>query len=592
MAKKKKDLTPAKVYARIRPFDASGKSGHSADGDAAKQTIEKFDETSVTIDDTGRRQKDEFKLTGVIQPDADQESAFNSAMIQSGLIEGFHTDTNVLFYAYGQTGSGKTHTMLGETASLKEAVPNDGWGLFPRVVHKTLQVMNEKKAEGAHSILTVAAVEFYCLGAFDLNTKPKGPVTITAEAQAFGATETRLTSASDLAEYLPRVFGNRYTAKTKMNDASSRSHCALILTLHQVDKDDKYMRTTFSMIDLAGSERNDKTGAGERVNGNEAFAQAATLFKEGTAGKLPLAAQGFMINYELSFVQTEILKAGDMHRKGLAYKAQKAMSTAGTLYMTACCDGRAALGMIVTLSPSPQHGFESWFTLKVSSPFATSDPSHPIIPLVPLIPLIPLIPLKYAGALVELKAPLTKQKSADLSKAIKDTGVKAVKAQEDFAKSPQNPTRPNQVQNYMAKLGLMNASAELLVVLEELAKAKADALKGLKSKRSGWDIVRRKKTPEQRAAKLVRIASKWNAKFDAKKVDMAKVAQSLESISKQINDSLVVGVGMSDAVVSGAADAAKLAAEAVGKATAKVGPQPQIKLADQFSELDEMPTGY
>lgn len=144
----------------------------------------------------------------------------------------------------------------------------------------------------------------------------------------------------------------------------------------------------------------------------------------------------------------------------------------------------------------------------------------------------------------------------------------------------------------MSKMGLMAATESANKILETLVNAKAASLKGLTFKRSKWDVVRRKKTPEQRAAKLVRIASKWNAKFDAKKVDMTKVAQSLESISKQINDSLVVGVGMSDAVVSGAADAAKLAAEAVGKATAKVGPQPQIKLADQFSELDEMPTGY
>ena len=557
MAKKsKKDLTPAKVFARIRPFDASGKSGHTADGEAAKQTIEKFDENTVTIDDTGRRQKDNFELTKVIQPDADQQGAFHTAMVDSRLLEQFHTDTNVLFYAYGQTGSGKTHTMLGVTASLKEAEPNDGWGLFPRVVHNTFEVMSRKKAEGTHSILTVAAVEFYCLGAFDLNTKPKGPVQTTAEAQVFGATETRLNSVADLAEYLPRVFGNRYVAKTKMNDASSRSHCALILTLYQVDKEDKYMRTTFSMIDLAGSERNDKTGAGERVSGNEAFAQAADMFKKGTPEKLSLAAQGFMINYELSFVQTEILKAGDMHRKGLAYKAQKAMSTAGTLYMTSCCDGRAALGMIVTLSPSPQHGFESWFTLK------------------------------YAGALVNLKAPLVKQQSANLLKAIKATGVAATKAQEDFAKSPQKPQGANQMQNYLAKLGLMNASAELLKTLEELAKAKADAVKGIKFKRSSWDVVRRKKTPEQRAAKLVRIASKWNAKFDAKKVDMAKVAESLESISKQINDSIVLGTtGVSDAMVKGATGAGKYAVDAMGKATAKITPQAEIKLADQFGEL-------
>ena len=425
MAKKKKSLIPAQVFARVRPVDTSGKSGHTADGEAAKITIDSFTDTVVKLNDTGRREKPEFPLTKVIQPEADQEGAFNTAIVESGLLDSFLTDADVLFYAYGQTGSGKTHTMLGVTASLKEATPNDGWGLFPRVVYATLKKMEAKA--GTHSILTVSAVEFYCFGAFDLDSKPKGPVTITADCKVLGATETRLNSASDLAEYLPRVFGNRFTAKTKMNDASSRSHCALILTLHQVDAADKYTRTRFSMIDLAGSERNDKTGAGERVDGNAAFAEAFTMFKANTPEKLSLAAQGFMINYELSFVQTEILKAGDMHRKGLEYRAQKSQSTAGSLYMTSCCDGRAKLGMIVTLSPSPQHGFESWFTLK------------------------------YAEALVKLSAPLVKQASVNLSKALTDAGKEAIKRQESFAKSPQNPQGKNQMYNYIAKLGEMNA---------------------------------------------------------------------------------------------------------------------------------------
>jgi hypothetical protein len=130
-------------------------------------------------------------------------------------------------------------------------------------------------------------------------------------------------------------------------------------------------------------------------------------------------------------------------------------------------------------------------------------------------------------------------------------------------------------------------SLELLKTLEALAKQKADALKGAVLKRSSWDIVRRKKTPEQRAAKLVRIASKWTAKFDAKPVDMAAVAKALESISASINESIVLGASATptDAVLGGAASAANLAVDAVGKATAKVGPQQEIKLAAQFEEL-------
>jgi len=414
---------------------------------------------------------------------------------------------------------------------------------------------------------------------------------ITAEAKIFGATQTRLNSVSDLAEYLPRVFGNRYTAKTRMNDASSRSHCALVLTLHQVDKDDKYTCTTFSMVDLAGSERNDKTGAGDKVNGNAAATEAYEMYKKGTPEKLSLAAQGFMINFELSFVQTEILKAGQMHSEGKEYRAQKAMSTAGVIYMTSCCDGRARLGMIVCLSPSPQHGFESWFTVRqldsirrpMGGPIPTALPA--LLLTQKSVDRNRPVQLKYADALMKLKAPLVKQKSVGFAKALNAAGVAATKAQESFSKSPQDPQGANQMNNYLSKLGQMSSAADLLKTLEALAKAKADALKGLRSKRSGWDVVRRKRTPEQRAANLVRIASKWNARFDANsyKVDLAQVAQLLESISRQINDSITgVGASATDAVVSGGEGASKRAVE---KATAKIVPQQEITLADQFNEL-------
>ena len=68
MAPKKK-LTPAQVIARIRPFDASGKSGHTADGEAAKQTIDSYDAESVTIKDTGKRSDEKFTLSKVVLPD-------------------------------------------------------------------------------------------------------------------------------------------------------------------------------------------------------------------------------------------------------------------------------------------------------------------------------------------------------------------------------------------------------------------------------------------------------------------------------------------------------------------------------------------
>ena len=215
--------------------------------------MSQWDATSVTVQDQDTRDSSRFGLTGVIAPETGQVEACN-AMIPE-LLEAFQIDSNVLFFAYGQTGSGKTHTMLGEIESLSSSVPVDGWGILPRVVYSTLQVMKSWQSEGVQSVLLASAVEFYCGAAFDLNSAGgrKNEVTIDRDASIFGARSKEITSPKQLKKWITRMYANRTTAKTQMNDASSRSHCAFILTLHQLRADDTYTKTTFSVVRLPES---------------------------------------------------------------------------------------------------------------------------------------------------------------------------------------------------------------------------------------------------------------------------------------------------------------------------------------------------
>lgn len=76
------------------------------------------------------------------------------------------------------------------------------------------------------------------------------------------------------------------------HSGSSRSHASLILTLWQLN-DEKYQKSQFTLVDLAGAERPDKTG-GERVSGMDAMMAIYS-------GKpLEIGHQGVLINYELS----------------------------------------------------------------------------------------------------------------------------------------------------------------------------------------------------------------------------------------------------------------------------------------------------
>ncbi|KAK3246993.1 hypothetical protein CYMTET_43498 [Cymbomonas tetramitiformis] len=370
-AKPPEKLTPSSVYVRIRPVTQTGDCGHT-DGEAVSKQLVSWDRASVKMRDSDRNDTTRYRYTGVIPPEMEQEEAFN-AMLPNMLTDFQANNRNVLFFAYGQTGSGKTHTILGETESLASVEPAPGWGIFPRVVHSTLQLMQQWREAGVRSVLVASAVEFYCGAAFDLSSAAsiKSEVTIDREANVFGARSKEITSTAQLKRWITKMYRHRTTAKTNMNDASSRSHCAFILTLHKLRADGRYVKTTFSMIDMAGSERAAKTG-GVRTSGLEAGLEAMKMMDAGTPEKLSIGAQGALINQELSLIHTEILKAADMHQKGLPYQAQKELSTAASFYFCACCDGRAHVGACVTVSQSPQHGFESWFSLQFAEQLAAS----------------------------------------------------------------------------------------------------------------------------------------------------------------------------------------------------------------------------
>ena len=55
----------------------------------------------------------------------------------------------------GSPGSGKTYTMLGEIESLASPAPVPGWGIFPRIVHGTLEQMKAWRGDGVQSRKTV-----------------------------------------------------------------------------------------------------------------------------------------------------------------------------------------------------------------------------------------------------------------------------------------------------------------------------------------------------------------------------------------------------------------------------------------------------
>ena len=74
-------------------------------------------------------------------------------------------------------------------------------------------------------------------------------------------------------------------------------------------------------------------------------------------------AQGFLINFELTMLLTLIAAASDMAKAGKQFKLPKTVGGNAITFLGGACTGEARMGALICLSQSPQHGWETWFSV-------------------------------------------------------------------------------------------------------------------------------------------------------------------------------------------------------------------------------------
>eukprot|EP00928_Gymnodinium_smaydae_P043676 TRINITY_DN29219_c0_g2_i1.p1 TRINITY_DN29219_c0_g2~~TRINITY_DN29219_c0_g2_i1.p1 ORF type:complete len:944 (-),score=200.85 TRINITY_DN29219_c0_g2_i1:184-2610(-) len=409
-------LTAADVFVRIRPLAEAG--GHAEDGTVHAKILEKWDEESVTIGTQYMFSKGEAQYTfprRVFGPDCSQQEVYD--VIAPELVEAFtqRNGYNILFFAYGQTGTGKTHTMFGSPESLNSAAFHEGWGIFPRVCSLAFEMLNART--GMQFVLTASAIEFHMGMCNDLLGQ-HGMVEIDlATHEPSGQTWVVIEKPEDLMPFLNEVIKNRTTRTTKMNEGSSRSHAALILDLMQVDEASKeFVKTTFTLVDLAGAERPEKTGE-TRMTGGMCMEFLPKLMELRMSGEIseekfksliPVGCQGLCINHELFSLGVEVGKATDLHTKGKPYFPPKTLIPAVIKFLGAILDGKAILTMCVCLSSAGRNAWETWFSLQ------------------------------YGTDLAKLRAPVKAQSPQDFEKLCKTAEAAAAKSAAEFAKAQMN----------------------------------------------------------------------------------------------------------------------------------------------------------
>ena len=320
----------------------------------------------------------DFTFDGVLGPGADQEDTYDATGRE--LVDSLFSGFNSTILAYGQTNSGKSYTM--------GTLPNSS-GIIPRVVQELFAQMEAQTVDdGAQFLLRVSHVEIYAEGIRDLldpdlmiaggmNAKEAGgrrgrrgarePVSFLERMRAkeaqkkpslkvredadgsvriVGVNEVVVTTKEELFQTLARGARSRSTAKTAMNQASSRSHAIITLSLERHEfHSDSFTLAKLNLVDLAGSERLKRTNA------------TGTRLKESKAINKGLLALGNVISTLAANATKPPSKADHV-----PYRSSKL-----TRVLQDSLGGSSRTIMVACISPADVNDAESLNTLKYAS---------------------------------------------------------------------------------------------------------------------------------------------------------------------------------------------------------------------------------
>ena len=299
------------------------------------------------------------------------------------ICDNFLKGYNCTIFAYGQTGSGKTYTLLGpnitkfiekknnisfsldntylemsdlsqdnelmtpnehnkSSYNLKTDIENSnqniynydindqGIGLIPRIIY---YLFNKRdKSENIDYKYKLSYIEIYQENINDLLNPDNSKVQlrdIGSDIILVGLKKLVINSPDEALKYIIQGNKLRHTASTLMNNESSRSHAIISLYIEKIISqkiDKKIQKSVFHIIDLAGSEKQNKTGTnGERIR------------ESGSINKSLL---------NLSIVIKDII----YNKKPVPYRDSKL-----THFLKDSLGGNAKTSIIATISPFDSH---------------------------------------------------------------------------------------------------------------------------------------------------------------------------------------------------------------------------------------------
>ncbi|CAF3672398.1 unnamed protein product [Rotaria socialis] len=313
---------PVNVYVRIRPFIGDeitrGENQQMLCIRDEKRIAVKLYPTATNNIRPAQTSYNEYEVTRIFDHNCTQQELFEQILEQS--TDEIFTGSNWLLCTLGLTNSGKTHTMFGTPKDpglipqcLQRIFLHIGYNIDTKVLYKpdglenlvqtnmnNLQdeinyrkyifkddkddyrrtrlqsivqdqpsVLDDHSVEDEHYSIWISFFELYNESVFDLLIKPSAmkkrkPLRLMQNNESTVIKDLVQIPVFDLKEAEDTIrfgYANRATSKTDLNEASSRSHAVLCITLINIDEfEEEPTMSHMYICDLAGNEPSTGTG--------------------------------------------------------------------------------------------------------------------------------------------------------------------------------------------------------------------------------------------------------------------------------------------------------------------------------------------
>ena len=259
-----------RVFTRIRPL-LQGEVDH-----ADEPTITTT-EDAITVYNEADGRRRTFEFDSVFAPTSAQSDVFSRI---EPFVTSFIHGYNVCLFAYGVTNSGKTYTMEG-------TVGDSGVNML------AIQKVFAEKPKG--TFVSMSVIQIYNEAVYDLlNQRNHIQLKVLDHTVCTpGVTDSVVSTPQQAAELIRSASLLRATNTTKLNQASSRSHCVVSVHLRS-HRNPSAVLAKLNLVDLAGSENINRSGA------------TGTILKEAQSINKSLSALGDVIHALLECKQDRL----------------------------------------------------------------------------------------------------------------------------------------------------------------------------------------------------------------------------------------------------------------------------------------------